>query len=377
MSDMMYSQEAVAAMFGISPSRLRTICHEARSSGVVFNGVIREGSFPRRLLYSDTFIQQFAAYSHKTPRASSEMFTDDDCPQAKITGITPSHCRLDPQDILAKVLLEQERAEQLIQRRYNQEVFINDTKPFAVAFISDIHFGSSKTNYRAVFKDADIIRDTPGMYAALLGDSVDNWVKAETMFLQRNQQMSHEQELSLLRHYLEQVEQKLVAVVSGNHENRTYLLSGIDLLQTLLDSKSLLYDRDELLFSLKSESGQEWKFKLRHKWGGKSVYNPTHAIEKDSKLNDTAWQFGVQGHTHYGVVFREFYDHAHSGKKKLAIQLGCYEMDSDYARELNCPKNNLQNSGSGAIVFFPDGRWQAFSDLEVAAEFLAVQRGKY
>ena len=73
------------------------------------------------------------------------------------------------------------------------------------------------------------------------------------------------------------ISDKLIAVVSGNHDNWTFSMSGIDIVKRLLKKTKVLYDRDEIR-TIISVGNQEWEFCIRHKWLGSSIYNPTQEL---------------------------------------------------------------------------------------------------
>ncbi len=288
------------------------------------------------------------------------------------TGLTPATKVLDGASIWEQMEARQVSDESLTCLRYSQTVEIPDKRPVALALLSDIHIGNEHTDYHAARKDAETIRDTPGMYAALLGDTVDNWIgKLER--ISRAQPVTHAEEMALLRHWLKILSPKLIACVSGNHDNRTHEIAGIDLLAEFLrDESNLLYDADELTFSLQLAAGS-LKIACRHKWPGHSIYNVTHGIERAAKFNGDDWDIGIGGHTHRGTFFRWFADGI---RTCVAVQLGTYEFSSKFARQCGFGRPPLEHRGCGALIIWPDGHMEAMRSVQDAAGFITYLRNR-
>lgn len=77
-----------------------------------------------------------------------------------------------------------------------------DGKPVALAFLADLHFGGPGVDYQAAYRDAVTVRDTPGMYCALLGDLTDNWILPAMQHLQQGALLSQSEAVRMLRGYL-------------------------------------------------------------------------------------------------------------------------------------------------------------------------------
>jgi hypothetical protein len=258
--------------------------------------------------------------------------------------------------------------------RYNQIIDIQDDRPVLLVLVSDLHLGNAYCAYSQAKADAELIRDTPGVYAACLGDVIDNWIgEPKIEGVQRQQPIPHADELALLTSWLGILAPKLVACVAGNHELRSYDKAGVDLIMEALHGVPTLYDQHEIRFTLRLSTA-EWRWKLRHMWAHKSQYNATQGQEWDQKFNDGTWSFGVGGHWHGPTAFRDFYDGVHDHQQKLAIQLGAYEYDSAYARKLNLGPTVC--GGTGAIMLWPDGTWQPWRYLDKAVRFLAMERAR-
>jgi hypothetical protein len=266
----------------------------------------------------------------------------------------------------------QDLTEKVLTRQLNQQVVVPQAHlPFALAYLSDLHFGNPGTDYRAARHDAETIRDTERMWAGYHGDGIDNWIRGKLTGLQRGQAVPFDAEVRLFVSWLDILGDKLLWVVCGNHDNWTQQLAGLDRVHTALTHTRVLYDRNEILFTL-VYGRHRWRIKVRHKWKYGSVFNVTHAIEVGWERGGAAFDIGLGGHTHTGTVDRPFF---RQGIERHAVLTGTYKVHGQYAKELGLPAP--MHRGCGAHVFWPDGRMLFCNDLETARDVLAVLLGEF
>jgi hypothetical protein len=268
---------------------------------------------------------------------------------------------------MAAEVYEKNKKDQVAKK--SQSIHLGN-KPTGIAFLSDLHLGNSGTDYGAIFKDTKLVADTPGMYAAFHGDGIDNWITPKLQSLQRNQAVSFQTELMLFRRWLELIQEKLLLVVSGNHDNWTSKISGVDIIPSLLESTTILYDPNEIYVDISCGS-YSWNVLIRHKWKYSSIFNPTHGIEVGFDRLSRPFDIGIGGHTHIGTLFRPFYRH---GEERLALLTGAYKRIDSFSKEIGYAET--ANNGCGAIIFMPDGKMWYNSDLEVACNYLTYLRGE-
>ena len=264
------------------------------------------------------------------------------------------------------------KAQDLVERevaaRLSQTLTVDP--PFALAFISDLHFGSPYTDYKGARRDAQIIADTPGMYAGFGGDGVDNWIVGKLKELQRAQAMNFDREWRLFFDWLETLGPNLLYVVSGNHENWTHAVAGFDRVQEALDGTKVLYHPQQIIFTLRVGDEHKQIVKVRHKWPFGSVFNSTHSIEVGWERGGDDFDIGLAGHVHTGTYFREFSRH---NRPRMAVQIGTYKINDKFGDQLG--KGKPFASGCGALVFDKDGGMFPTRNLEVAAKYLRSLQG--
>jgi hypothetical protein len=290
-------------------------------------------------------------------------------PVPHIEGLTADDRIPDPSAVWRKAIEAQQTEEAKDERRNTASIsFDAGCGPIGIAFLSDLHFGSAGVCYDALRSDAELVRDTPGLYAAYIGDGLDNWIVGNLMALQRSQVMTHKEALALHEDWLRTMGDKLLICVAGNHDKWSQAVSGLSYLRDVARDLPCLYDDDECAFTL-SVGPSRRVFKLRHKWRGNSIYNPTHAIERDARFGDTPFDVGVGGHVHTGWYARNFHVH---GRDCLAVQVGAYKRFDSFGRSLGFPET--KHRGSGCLIIDEDGTMTPFQELREAAEYLTYKR---
>jgi len=254
-------------------------------------------------------------------------------------------------------------------KRQDQRITLPD-EPIAIAFLSDIHFGSASTDYRSAKADAEIIRDTPGMYAVCHGDLMDNWIVSKLAGLQRGQAVPFDAEVQLCAAWLRLLKDKLLVVVSGNHDNWTYRLAGIDAIRETLRGTRTLYDREQVIVDVQHAS-QRYRILVRHKWRYGSIFNATHGLEVGWDRGDVDYDIAIGGHTHIATVCRPFYRH---GKMRYAVLTGTYKVDDPFGIELGVASS--KGRGCGAMIFTPKGERFFCESLSFAADLLGYLRSR-
>lgn len=297
---------------------------------------------------------------------------DQDQAQANTTGrpvvrgSTARDAMPDADAVWARVIARQERRE--LERRELEHVITLPDEPACLVALSDIHVGNPQTDYRRARRDAEIIRGTPGMYALVHGDLLDNWIAGKLLGQQRHQVVTLDEEWALVRGWLDILDLKLLLVVAGNHDNWTHKIAGIDFLQHLLRNTMCLYDRNEILVALRMED-VAWRILVRHKYPGSSVYNPTHGMVATAQRGDHVFDVAIGGHTHRGTYINKYHQH---GREWYAVLTGTYKTRDEYGTELGVAGS--KDSGSAALLLLPTGQVFPLYDLAFAAYVLGQAR---
>lgn len=259
----------------------------------------------------------------------------------------------------------------LEERRKRQGIVFKERQPVCLVFMADVHAGSAGVDYENVFDDAEIIASTPGMYAILAGDLVDQFVLESMRDIRFHTVLSVPDEWAIVRGLLDLISHKILVSVSGNHDNWTNSLVGIDYFKDVLERRSpdALYAVHSLKFALSVEHAK-WRIKVRHRWRYSSRYNPTHGIEIAAS-QDRDFDVGVGAHTHACGVARQFNNAGNTG---LAILCGSYKKYDEFADYLGAPVAN--DTAAVPVVFAPSGTHVVFQSVAEAAAYMWYINGK-
>lgn len=286
-----------------------------------------------------------------------------------IEGITAED-RVDLNDEIIPYLIKVgQRAKEKNIAELKQTITMPD-EPFALVLMADLHAGG-KTDYEALCKDVELIGSTPGMYVGNVGDNFDNFIIGTLQSIQREQPTTHEMEVRFVRWLMKQLSNHLLFWCSGNHDNWSNKVSGIDFMREGLRGTHCLYDNAQIFFNLKWGNNEQ-KWLVRHKWRGTSIFNATHGIETGWERVGLNFDVGVAAHTHIATLCRTFIK---GNQKRFAILLGTYKVRDQYARD--CGYARSVGLGSGAFVYHPDGRVFWSEDLETAKSLLKTWQNEY
>lgn len=101
-----------------------------------------------------------------------------------------------------------------------------------VHIFADLHLGDKHTDYSLIKKRIDYIKNTPNAYVILNGDLFNNATKTSLSdnYAEEIPPMEQIQEGVAL---FTPIQDKLLAITTGNHEGRTYKREGIDLTEIM------------------------------------------------------------------------------------------------------------------------------------------------
>lgn len=264
-------------------------------------------------------------------------------------------------------------------------VRIESDVPIGFTLASDMHLtAKGATDVRGIFDLGTTVRDTPGMYLALVGDQFDNPVKHDP-----TEKGDVPDELRLLDLFLGRVGDKLLGMTSGNHDDWTKTAVGVDNLQTLADRHALHYVPDELVWVVEivrpgtDDLTARWIIATRHQYYRNSNLNYCHACWRWLEDNQNNWpsENGMTllpdvvaiGHNHVAAV------EARPTKRGtvVACRMGAWQYSSRFTRQKGyvlsppmAPTMILPNIRDGSAEIEP------VVDYRIAAERLAAKAPK-
>jgi len=263
------------------------------------------------------------------------------------------------------------------------EVILKETKPIGIAHIGDQHVGSHCWVDRMI-EDAEIIRDTPGMYCILGGDGVDNYIKHQSAIINNTSRPINE--WKAFRAYLKILHKKCLMMISGNHDAWIEDYTSINMVREIASFMKIQYSpnwRGLLRLNFKhnvkvDEDGniteylyEPYKILTAHKARGGTALNPGGACVKLVRGNNVDPDIDVAavGHNHVGYVGSFEY----GGRKRYAVRWSSYKINDGWALRHGFQEWN--HATCPVIIYYPDQKKMVgFDNVKDAAIHLEAIR---
>ncbi len=206
--------------------------------------------------------------------------------------------------------------------------------PVAISLLSDAHVSPHGTDLAALLEYADFVAATPGVYALGMGDLLDNPIKHKGGNVGQIAD-----DLRFLDLLVARFRGKLLGTTSGNHDDWSKVLAGVDHLLALAKRHKIHYAPDELLWVVEIVNPDDaddvtatYRVHTRHQWRRGSALNPCHACWTWWQEEGINWDGFPDvlaiGHNHVSAVeSRQF-----ESRDMWAIRPGTFQKDSSFAR---------------------------------------------
>lgn len=247
------------------------------------------------------------------------------------------------------------------------EVSFNTKGYIGIALASDQHIGNKYTDHARMREDADMVKTTDNCYVIHAGDFIDNFVidKAKPSMKQR---IPPSVQWKLCDHYLDMFDNKIIAVVAGNHDLWTSALTDYDPLAKKVSDMNVMYHPHELNIRL-LVNNIPYNFSIRHKRRGNSQLNPGRVVKKMWEDGECDFDIGVVGH-HHTPIIEPFTRH---GLERWAIRPGSYKLIDSFAEMIGFQK---ERATCPLVILSPNRRdIQVFSDLRDGIKTLKTLNG--
>lgn len=217
-----------------------------------------------------------------------------------------------------------------IEKNAKHEQFSVDfpaDEPIAISFISDQHIApGSAVDLRRMREDAEYIRDTPNMYALLVGDAIDGHIKHRAAMI--GARSTPGDQYRLFNYYLAIFADKVLAVLSGNHDLWAEQFSGIDMISYIAAKNRICYSHDAFRFKV-NVGGQQYKIAARHQFRMGSQFNQTHCVKQWQRLGDEDFDIGAIGHNHEASIECGVY----RGQECGYCRPGSYQINTSHGQQ--------------------------------------------
>lgn len=256
------------------------------------------------------------------------------------------------------------------QARDRIVVKINEAGPVGILHLGDPHVDDDGCDLEKLLADVEIVMNTPGLYAGILGDMTNNWVGRLTS-LYANQTTTQRDGFRIARHIIERLKSKLIYMIGGNHD----LWSGAtDPLEWFMHQAPGVYEPARVALRFEFPKGQPILARLHHQFPGNSMWNPAHSVGRAAQTGYDDHLL-MQGHIHksgYMVVKQP------TGRITHCLQVGAYKYFDAYARDKGFRDHQI--SPSVLTVIDPMASEEAglvtvFTNTQHGAQFLSMLRG--
>lgn len=281
--------------------------------------------------------------------------------------------KIDIRDLIERRKSAFERRDEAARARKLIPVKVRSKAPIGIVLLGDPHVDDDGTDLGRLERDIRVIKSTPGLYAACIGDIHNNWV-GRLARLWGEQETTAAQAWQLVEWFVTELREDWLFMVAGNHD----LWSGAgDPLRWIQRQSGVDLTGDHTVrVALSFPNGVEVKLAARHDWPGNSIWNPSHGQLRAARLTHHD-DLIVSGHKHTGGY--QLIRNTATGRLSHLLQLGSYKLRDSYADALGLPMQMI--SPSAVVIIDPTaddtGLLRVDHDVEGAADLLSWLRARH
>lgn len=152
------------------------------------------------------------------------------------------------------------------------------SKWFGMVLLGDLHLGSYRVNYKRLLHDVHIIQNLLNCGLVQLGDITSSEASMANRPQRREQplEVPLNMQRKMAQLYFKRIDKKLVAFITGNHDDRSRITESFDLGEELVKTIEASYLGREGTITLRFSEELEYKLFVTHEGEGRSLWNPTH-----------------------------------------------------------------------------------------------------
>jgi hypothetical protein len=275
----------------------------------------------------------------------------------------------DISEYIEQMIRLQETQRRLDTKQVKATIRINDDKPVGILFWGDWHIGSTGTDYRLFEEDLQKIRDTDGLYFIGAGDYKDNYITGTHIGGGFGQIIQPGAQDIVVKHYMEQVGDKCLALIRGCHDHWDEKQGDKDFIATLCEVTDSvnLWHGGEVYIKL---GDMTYLWRCRHKYKYQSSLNLENAMRRIMEIQGPC-DVAAEAHLHNAYVMERHL----MGEYRIMLRTGSYKIWDDYAQQLAGYKGK---PSVPMIILYPNQRKIVYHrDLDTGIEILKGLRHNF
>ena len=212
------------------------------------------------------------------------------------------------------------------------DILLRSDEPIGLVLFGDPHVDDDGTDLAHLSSDIKFVKETPGLYAANMGDLTNNWQRV-LGHLYAHQHTTEDESIEMLRWIVTSL--PWMWVVLGNHDKWSPLA------QVMCKERGVRSVSHGAIFNLRFPCGVVCKVDARHTHKGHSQFNPSHGEVKQNFRGSPA-DIIIGAHTHTGAY--TLLKNGVADQIGHCIRVGAYKKYDDYAEANGFPSEALAPS---------------------------------
>lgn len=212
---------------------------------------------------------------------------------------------------------------------FSQDQAHIDLGPNRVALVnfSDQHMGAWSTNYDGLMRFTDEFLKIPNLWIALTGDYAHYAIKLRNVLEVSDNLLPPEQQTDFFESWFNEIWHKVAFATWDNHGvERQEKQAGESSVKRIL-SRKVIYFNGIGNVDLKV-GGEIYKGVVSHKFSGRSIYNPVHAMMRYMRFEGVDREWALMGDSHTPGVLK----YTDGEKVRVACNSGSIQDKSGYAK---------------------------------------------
>lgn len=211
--------------------------------------------------------------------------------------------------------------------------------------IADVHIGSQHFKEKEFAEYVKMIEQDKRGYVLLNGDLINNAIKSSVSNIY-DEKLNVEKSVDKIVDMLYNIRERILGVVSGNHEDRTYKEVGLDVSRIIaqrLGVEDLYASVSNVVFI--SLNKRVWVIYQTHgAGGGGTVGSKANKVTKLAQVVHA--DVYIHSHTHTPIIYKQDYMMTYGRNKtvkqveRLFINTNAYEGFGGYGEKLGLPPSN-------------------------------------